>query len=118
IAPVREQGLRAAVYGVRYPERARRALARAGIEYRGFLPNFEAPAVFARFRATVHIPRRPYVAALPGIPTIRPFEALACGIPLVSAPWSDVERLFEPGDFAVARDGAEMGRRLRALVDD
>ena len=40
--------------------------------------------MFARYRVTVHVPRRPYVAALPGIPTIRPFEALACGIPLVS----------------------------------
>ena len=51
----------------------------------------------------------------PGIPTIRPFEALACGIPLVCAPWRDVEGLFAPGrDFLVARDGAEMKRRLRA----
>jgi spore maturation protein CgeB len=44
--------------------------------------------------------------ALPGIPTIRVFEALACGIPLVSAPWDDAEGLFRPGeDFLVARDG-------------
>ena len=46
---------------------------------------------------TVHVPRRPYVEALPGIPTIRVFEALACGIPLVSAPWADSEGLFPPG---------------------
>jgi spore maturation protein CgeB len=40
---------------------------------------------------------------LPGIPTIRVFEALACGIPLVSAPWDDSEHLFRPGeDFLVA----------------
>ena len=38
--------------------------------------------------------------SLPGIPTIRPFEALACGIPLVSAPWHDAEHLFRDGlDF-------------------
>ena len=42
-----------------------------------------APEVFARHLATVHVPRRFYVDALPGIPTIRVFEALACGIPLV-----------------------------------
>ena len=84
IEPVRALGLRARVYGVRYPEAARRALADAGIEYAGWLPNFDVPSVFARFRVTVHVPRRPYVEALPGIPTIRPFEALACGIPLVS----------------------------------
>jgi spore maturation protein CgeB len=65
------------------------------------------------------VPRRFYVEALPGIPTIRVFEALACGIPLVSAPWSDCEGLFRPGrDFLVARDGAEMTRYLRFLHHD
>ena len=60
---------------------------------------------------TVHIPRRPYARALPGIPTIRPFEALACGIPLISAPWDDCENLFRPGrDFLFARDGARDDR--------
>ena len=60
---------------------------------------------------TVHIPRQPYVQALPGIPTIRPFEALACGIPLICSPWQDVEGLFTPGtDFLIARHGREMTR--------
>ncbi len=47
-------------------------------------PTPARPAVFARHLATVHVPRRFYVEHLPGIPTIRVFEALACGIPLVS----------------------------------
>jgi spore maturation protein CgeB len=59
------------------------------------------------------------VEALPGIPTIRVFEALACGIPLVSAPWDDCEGLFEPGgDFLVARNGSEMREQLRAVLND
>ena len=91
-------------------ETARRAVARAGLAYRGWLANHRVPEVFARHRVTVHVPRRPYVEALPGIPTIRPFEALACGIPLVSAPWDDAEGLFTPGATtsspATARDGA------------
>jgi spore maturation protein CgeB len=119
IDPVRALGLTARVYGVRYPAHAVRALAEAGIGYAGWLPNFEAPAVFARFGATVHVPRRPYARALPGIPTIRVFEALASGIPLVSAPWSDDEGLFTPGaDYLVARDGGEMRRHLRAVLGD
>ena len=70
-------------------------------------------------RVTVHVPRRPYVEALPGIPTIRVFEALACGIPLICAPWSDAEGLFTPGeDFLVARDGEAMRRHLRELLAD
>jgi spore maturation protein CgeB len=119
IEPVRALGLRARVYGVRYPAEARRMLDDAGIEYAGWLPNFEVPAVFARFRATVHVPRRPYVDALPGIPTIRPFEALACGIPLVSGHWRDDEALFDTGrDYLLARDGAEMREHLAAVVSD
>lgn len=119
IEPVRALGLRATVFGVRYPPEALRALADAGIRFAGWLPNFEVPAVFARYRVTVHVPRRPYVEALPGVPTIRPFEALACGIPLVSAPWEDREHLFRPGtDYLVARDGGEMVGHLRTLLSD
>jgi spore maturation protein CgeB len=77
------------------------------------------PAVFARYRATVHIPRRPYADTLPGIPTIRVFEALACGIPLISAPWDDTDGLFTPGrDYLIARSGSEMKGLLRELLTD
>jgi spore maturation protein CgeB len=117
LEPVRRLRLRATVYGVRYPAHAIRALGDAGIAYGGWLPNYLVPQVYAQFRVTVHVPRRPYVEALPGIPTIRPFEAMACGIPLVSAPWHDVEGLFTPGrDFLVARDGDEMVRHLAHLL--
>ena len=84
----------------------------AGIEYGGWLPNYDVPDVFARFRVTVHVPRRPYVTALPGIPTIRPFEALACGIPLVSAPWDDGRPVHAGRGLPLRRDGAEMTRQL------
>lgn len=115
--PARALGLTGRIHGVRYPEAGARAIREAGLQYAGWLPNYLVPGVFARFRVTVHVPRRPYAAALPGIPTIRPFEALACGIPLVSAPWDDVEGLFTPGkDYLVARDGQEMTRLLRSLL--
>jgi spore maturation protein CgeB len=119
LEPVRVLGLDARVYGVRYPAHALAALKEAGVAYGGWLPNHRVPAVFARHRVTVHVPRRPYVRALPGIPTIRPFEALACGIPLVCSPWDDVEGLFTAGrDYLVAADGDAMRRRLRDVVSD
>jgi spore maturation protein CgeB len=119
LAPVRDLGLGARVHGVRYPDYARQELAAAGIDYAGWLPNYRAPDTFGRFGVTVHVPRRPYVRALPGVPTIRVFEALACGIPLVSAPWDDAEGLFTPGeDFLFARDGVEMRARLRDVLGD
>lgn len=119
IEPVRELRLKATVYGVRYPEPARDHLRAAGIAYRGWLPNYEVPRVFAHFRATVHVPRRPYAEALPGIPTIRVFEALACGIPLVSSPWEDSERLFRVGtDFLMAKSRVQMRECLRMLLNE
>lgn len=119
LRPVQSLALNACVHGVRYPKRARERLRAAGIDYGGWLPNYRVPVVFARHRVTVHVPRRPYVQALPGIPTIRVFEALACGIPLVSAPWDDAEGLFRPGrDFLVAADGTSMRQHLRDVVGD
>ncbi len=117
IEPVRRLGLSATVHGVRYPDEARARLAAAGLDYRGWLANALVPESFARHRVTVHVPRRPYVVALPGIPTIRPFEAMACGIPLVSAPWDDAEGLFLPGtDYLVARDTDEMTAQLSSIL--
>lgn len=117
IDPIRELGLKARVYGVRYPAEAQNALADAGIEYAGWLPNFDVPNVFSKFKVTVHVPRRPYVKILPGIPTIRPFEALACGIPLICAPWSDCENLFAPGkDYLLVNNGSEMKAALKELL--
>jgi spore maturation protein CgeB len=119
IEPARQARLDGTVHGVRYPPEALAELAATNLAYQGWLPNAEAPASFAQHRMTIHVPRRPYVEALPGIPTIRVFEALACGIPLVSAPWRDEEGLFRPGeDFLMARDAAEMTRHLTAIRHD
>ena len=117
IDPVRQLGIQATAYGVRYPAPALEALSRAKINYQGWIPNFKVPEVFATSRVTIHVPRRPYATALPGIPTIRPFEVLACGVPLISAFWSDSEGLFRPGkDFLVAHDGSEMKKHLKAVL--
>jgi spore maturation protein CgeB len=119
LEPVRRLGLQALVHGVRYPPEALAALRAAGIRYGGWRANHRAPASFAAHAVTVHVPRRPYVRALPGIPTIRVFEALACGIPLVSAPWDDCEGLFRPGhDHLVGRDGRETERHLDDVLHD
>ncbi len=119
LRPVERLGLSARVHGVRYPEAARAELAAAGVELAGWISNLAVPRAFAEARMTVHVPRRPYAESLPGIPTIRVFEALACGIPLVSAPWEDAEGLFRTGeDYLLARSGPEMEAHLRALRED
>ena len=119
LRPAKALGLSGSVFGVRYPAAAKEELEATGLVYRGWVANYRAPLVFAEHGVTVHVPRRPYVQQLPGIPTIRPFEALASGIPLVSAPWEDSERLFRTGvDYLVARDALEMRRHLRDVLGD
>jgi spore maturation protein CgeB len=118
INPIARLGLRAKVHGVRYPADARDLLAQHNIEFAGWLPNHLAPQAFATARVTVHVPRRPYTQALPGIPTIRVFEALACGIPLVCAPWSDAEGLF-PYDAYLSVDSEDtMTTAVAAVLKD
>jgi spore maturation protein CgeB len=119
LRPAVHTGVALDIFGVRYPDEALGMLASHGARYRGWLANVRAPAIYARHRLTVHVPRRHYVGMLPGIPTIRVFEALACGIPLVSAPWRDSEGLFRPGaDFLMAKDEAEMSRHMRSVCED
>jgi spore maturation protein CgeB len=119
LRPAKALGLTGSAFGVRYPREAREEVAASGLAYRGWIANYRVPLVFAEHAVTVHVPRRPYAKKLPGIPTIRPFEALACGIPLVSAPWSDTENLFRPGvDYLVARTGNEMKAHLREVLGD
>jgi spore maturation protein CgeB len=118
IEPILDLRLSARIYGVRYPEGVLQTMKASGIEYGGWLPNHRAPLAFAQARATVHVPRGPYARQLPGIPTIRIFEALACGIPLVSAPWSDDEGLFPAGCYLGVSSGHGMKSALQALFSD
>ena len=110
---------RFAVHGVRYPPQAQQKLANAGIEYRGYLPNLQTPSTYARSLISLHVPRRFYSNGLSGVPTIRVFEALACGVPLVCAPWSDQESLFRAGeDYVCVPNGVAMRDELENLLKD
>lgn len=110
---------RFAAYGVRYPDDAQVRLQKAQIQYRGYLPNLEVPATYASSAVTVHIPRRCYSNGLSGIPTIRVFETLACGMPLVCSPWTDVDQLFRAGeDYICVPDGRCMAAEINSLLND
>ena len=116
LRPVQRLGVKASAYGVRYPESALKLLNDTGIHYHGWIPNFDVADAFSRFKLTLHIPRRPYVELLRGIPTIRVFEALACGIPLICSPWEDSEHLFREDDFELARNADEMADMIYHLL--
>ncbi len=117
IRPVQRLGLRATMFGVDYPKAVLEELHANGIQYKGWLPNFRVPEVFAAHRMTLHIPRRYYLEQLPGIPTIRTFEALACGIPLISSPWRDTEGHFEGVDaFWQVKSGEEAEAAMQYVL--
>ncbi len=110
---------RFAVHGVRYPTDALERLAESRIEFRGYLPNLRAQMMYARSKISLHVPRKFYANGLSGIPTIRVFEALAAGSPLVCAPWHDTENLFRPGqDYVCVPDAAAMISELKYLLRD
>jgi spore maturation protein CgeB len=107
-----------AIYGVRYPDEALNELHDAGVKYKGYLANLDAPGAYAAARLTMHIPRQQYFTAMTGIPTIRVFEALACGIPLICSPWRDTEHLFREGDFLMVKNAEEMTSAIEHLLRD
>ncbi len=108
-----------ALYGVRYPPEVLDAIRGAGIQWGGWLPNYLAPEAYATAKMTVHVPRKEYLESLRGTPTIRLFEALACGIPLISAGWRDGTGLFRDGiDFLTVDTPARMGEAIRWLSSD
>lgn len=112
-------GRKVVAYGVRYPQQALQQLQAAGIEYRGYLPNLKAPHAYNSCALALHVPRRQYANGLSGIPTIRVFEALSCGVPLLCSPWSDAEGLFRPGqDYLCVPNGETMSAEIQQLLRD
>lgn len=120
IDPIRVLGLRARFYGARYPEDALRALRAAGIEYGGWIPDFCIPTALSTGRFTVHVPLRLRAEGFPPhTPVLRILQALACGVPVVTAPWEECAELFTSGiELLVCHSGPQVERHLVALRSD
>jgi len=116
LQPAREwaQG-RFIVAGPQYPESIRWP---ANVEYRPHLPPSEHRAFYNRQRFTLNITRADMVRA-GWSPSVRLFEAAACGTPIVSDRWEGIETLFAPGREIVLADGpAEVLAVLRGMDED
>lgn len=67
------------------------------IAYRSHLAPGEHADFYNRQRFTLNLTRDDMVRA--GFsPSVRLFEAAACGTPIISDPWPGIETLFEPGE--------------------
>jgi spore maturation protein CgeB len=68
----------------------------ANVERIEHLPPGEHPLFYAQQRLSVNVTRRAMVDA-GWAPSVRLFEAAACGVPVVSDYWPGLESFFEPG---------------------
>ena len=119
LEPVRSLKLKTIFYGNHYPESALKLLKESDIEYGGWLPNYKIPEIYSNYKFTIHIPHRSNNERLPGIPTIRFFEAMACGIPLISAPWIDSSNLFHTNsDYIMVQNGTEMKKVICNVLEN
>ena len=73
------------------------------------------PAFYARQRFTLNL-TRPEMVRAGWSPSVRLFEAAACGVAAISDWWEGLETFFEPGsEILIAESAAEVTRILREV---
>ena len=70
------------------------------------VPPAEHPAFYSSSRFTLNVTRADMVEAGYS-PSVRLFEAAACGAPLISDRWRGIETFFEPGKHILLADSTE-----------
>lgn len=99
-----------AVAGPRYPEDI---VWPANVERIEHLPPGEHAAFYSASRYTLNVTRADMIAA-GWSPSVRLFEAGACGTPIISDRWEGIETLFAPGEAIILADkSAEVIAALR-----
>jgi spore maturation protein CgeB len=125
IEPARRcPGLRFAVAGPQYPESIDWP---ANVERIDHLAPADHPAFYSASRFALNVTRADMIAA-GWSPSVRLFEASACGTPVISDRWDGIEEIFEPGReiilagssgavvAALAADARAIGARARRAV--
>jgi spore maturation protein CgeB len=102
-------GERFCVAGPQYPPR----IWPRNVDRLEHVPPVDHPAFYCAQAFTLSITRADMMRA-GWSPSVRLFEAGACGVPVITDPWPGHEVLFRPGyDMLVARDAADVVRILR-----
>lgn len=99
----RRPDLRFVVAGPGYPESIDWP---ANVERIEHLPPGEHPGFYAGQRFTLNVTRGDMIRA-GWSPSVRLFEAAACGTPLISDRWDGIDAFFTPGNEIVLADTAE-----------
>jgi spore maturation protein CgeB len=87
----------------------------ANVEHIEHLPPAEHPRYYASAQLTLNL-TRPEMKELGHSPSVRLFEAAACGVAIVSDRWAGLEEVLEPGKEILLADSAdEVEGHLEAL---
>ena len=83
----------------------------ANVERIEHVPPHEHPAFYAASRFTLNVTRADMIRAGYS-PSVRLFEAAACGTPIISDIWDGLDTLFEPGrEIVLAGEAGRCARR-------
>jgi spore maturation protein CgeB len=78
----------------------------------------EHPRFYARQRFTLNL-TRPAMVRAGWSPSVRLFEAAACGVPVISDAWPGLDHLFRPGaEIVVAESAADVVETLERVSPD
>jgi nucleoside-diphosphate-sugar epimerase/spore maturation protein CgeB len=89
----------------------------ANVERIDHLPPSAHPEFYAASRHTLNVTRADMIAA-GWSPSVRLFEAAACGTPVISDEWDGIDSLFEPGREIILTDSSdEVVERLASRGD-
>jgi spore maturation protein CgeB len=103
------------VAGSRYPEHLVWPDNVSRIEH---LSQHQHPPFYSRQRFTLNLTRGD-MRALGFSPSVRLFEAAACGTPVISDRWPGIETIFEPGtEILLVSDAREVSQILRDVPEE
>lgn len=107
--------LRFCVAGPQYPEELDWP---ANVERLEHVPPRQHAAFYAASRFTLNVTREDMIAA-GWSPSVRLFEAGACGAPIISDVWDGLDRLLRPGsEILIADDTPTVLKALRDMPED
>lgn len=103
------------VAGAQYPENLEWP---PNVEHRIHLPPSDHRAFYAAQRFTLNVTREA-MRSLGWSPSVRLFEAAACGTPVISDSWEGIEAFFEPArEILLVDDTKDMLRILEHLPEE
>ncbi|MGE5157408.1 MAG: glycosyltransferase [Gemmatimonas sp.] len=116
LAPARElSDAQFVVAGSKYPERLAWPANVGRIEH---LAPHEHPAFYAQQRFTLNVTRAD-MRSLGFSPSVRLFEAAACGTPIISDRWPGLETIFTPGsEILLASSPREVIQIINEISDE